>query len=125
MDKTAYEKAILFSNFSDKVKSKLLFVHNNIKETKFGTPIYNNSGPFSNFSWLSFFFGMILYLFKGLWRKSLACFGLCYLLNLLVFVLKLPPACMILTGLAFNVWFGINYYNDLYRRHILRETFWL
>lgn len=86
------------------------------------------------FSFWAFLFNLIVYIYRGLWRKYLAVFGI-YVLVITLPLIGLSMADIIddqtlallqNAGLiAWSTYFGIAYKVDLYRKYARKETFWL
>ena len=86
------------------------------------------------FSFWAFLLSLIVYIYRGLWRKYLAVFGI-YVLVITLPLIGLSMADIIddqtlallqNAGLiACSTYFGIAYKVDLYRKYARKETFWL
>lgn len=111
---------------SNQLKTKLHFVHNNIKGTKFGLPDYGLKGSalWQTFNWWAFFFTAFYYFAKGVHQKGLVLLGVSIGVAVISELLRLPTP----------IWFGLSIgigavamqsaYYDIYRKEVLKQEFW-
>ena len=108
----------------DQMKAKMRFVHENIKGTKLGLPDYGLKGTaiWSTFNWWAFFFNVIYYFFKGLWQKALTLIAIGTVMNIICLILRLPGAGV--GTLLIGILAMQSAYYDIYRKNVLKQTFW-
>ena len=110
-------------DMSEALKNKMCFVHDNIKGTKFGMPDYGLVGKavWSSFSLWAFFFSCFYYFAKGLWGKGLVLLGVNIGLSIICDLLGLPGAIVVIVTAVVAMQSA---YYDIYRRKVLKQSFW-
>ncbi|MDR2123389.1 MAG: DUF2628 domain-containing protein [Desulfovibrio sp.] len=113
---------------SEGLKQKLHLVHDHLQGTKFGFPDYGRDRKIYSkmHCWWAFLFGPLYYLAKGMWRKALVLMGLAFIFDFIICLLLIPNPILAasLPGLvAASIAMPSAYY-DIYRKEILKETFW-
>ena len=126
-----YEK-INALDISDKMKTKMRLVHDNLKKTKLGMPEYDMKGksPIAFFSIWAFLFNILYYLAKGMWRKAISLLVLsCGLIFIFGCAEELLGIVMpeyvyhIITLIPAVISMQSAYY-DIYRSKVLEQKFW-
>lgn len=124
----AVENAI-YCNLSNKMKKRFNLIKSKLKGTKFGLPYYDKLLGSENFliiNFWAFFFNIFYYLFKGMWRKALTLLILHIIIVIPVILFNFPfqdIAIRIVNLIVPSICLiSANY--DLYRKIILKETFW-
>ena len=81
-------------------------------------------------SWWAFFFAFWPYFFRGMWRKGVSLLGIAVLLAVLLEVVEMVSGTVF--SYSFHSALGVipgclvacNYKVDLFRKHVLNESFW-
>lgn len=118
---------------SDKLKEKLRLVHENLRGTKLGfpdirpkddTPANRMALTWKVFNCFAFFFNILYYLVKGMWRKALVLFVINIVIMLTVALVTEDPGLTQISSLVICAVCAQCAYYDLYRKLVKNEVFW-
>lgn len=115
---------------SETFRKRFHLIKENYKGKRFGLPYYEKLSLRERRkldNWWAFFFSIIYYLIKGMWRKAIVLFAI--QLVLVLFVSFLVPFAY--QELSFKIVCAIvpiiaccNANYDLYRKYVLKQTYW-
>lgn len=125
-------------DMSGKMKEKMRLVHECFKKTKFGIPQYEIKGKSSWASWTSwtfnsigaFFFFIIYYIVKGMWRKAITFLALCFAIIFIIacvdeiFKIGISDYVYQIVGAIPVLIATHSAYYDIYRSKVLEQKFW-
>lgn len=112
---------------SDDMKDKMRFIHAHYTGKKLGFPAYDEKVMLLNWkmnSFLAFFFSVIYYPIKGLWRKCVTLTVISTLVSIPFIIMNSPDFIYKLIGCICSVYMSANAYYDIYRKEVLNEKFW-
>jgi len=117
---------------SEGLKQKLFLVHKRRMWKEFGSSPdlkLNRSENSKLHSLWAFLFNIIYYFVKGMWRKGLVLLVISMISQILIYMLPLPIQTLdIFSFLAslgiVPVIASLSAYDDLYRKQVLKQTFW-
>ncbi len=113
-------------NASRGLKNKLHLVQDYIKDRSFNIPLYSLEGlsKLKTWNWWAFVFGIFYYLVKGMWRKAIVFFAIIVNIEAILSIVTISDKFYFLIQIMCFAILAISAYYDIYRKEVLKETFW-